>query len=180
MNRQVRDKVFISYSHKDHQWKDKIKNMLEPSIAGHEIHFWDDTGIETGQNWKDEITAAMDSACVALLLVSDDFCDSDFITTVELPLLLAAAEAKKCTIFWVPIAGESYKNRDDITQFQAEHTAPPLALLDGEHCDHTLRQITGKLIETYRKTKPQNQIKVLSITAAPGDDLQYEKNKIHC
>ncbi len=176
-NEIVRNKVFISYSHKDAFWMEKIKGLLEREMESHEIHLWDDTGIETGQDWEKEINNALATSCVALALVSDDFCASEFIRQKELPVMAEAADKKECVFFWVRIDGEDYETVHQIKRFEAAHMDTPLASLPEAELEQTLTDITGQLIEVYRQKKPLPQIKVLSLTAAPDDDLHYEKEQ---
>lgn len=85
--------IFISYSHKDEDWKDRFKphvQMLEK--AGLQIKVWDDRKINAGDTWYPEITQAMEQAAVAVCLISADFLSSDFCVKEEVPFLLKKRE----------------------------------------------------------------------------------------
>lgn len=83
--------VFISYSHKDREWLERLRVHLKP-LRG-TLDFWDDTRIRPGDEWRAEIHAALAAARVAVLLISADFVASDFIIGEELPALLRSARA---------------------------------------------------------------------------------------
>jgi TIR domain len=76
--------VFLSYSHKDEVWKDRLKTHLGVL----ELDTWDDRRIEGGADWSEEIQKAMARASVAVLLISQHFLTSKFILGEEVPRLL--------------------------------------------------------------------------------------------
>src|SRR5437588_10637113 len=93
------NQVFISYSHRDKNWLERLQIFLKS--VEHKEAIWADTEIEIGEDWREKIHTALESARVAILLVSQDFLASDFIAQSELPPLLAAAETAGAVI--VPV-----------------------------------------------------------------------------
>jgi len=85
----TRDKVFISYSHKDEAWKDKLLPHLRAlEQAGVAMHVWQDRQIDAGAKWFPEIQTAMADTAVAVLLISADYLASGFCIKEEVPYLL--------------------------------------------------------------------------------------------
>ena len=117
-----RDRVFISYSHKDDKWRQALLTHLAPFIQGKDLNVWDDTQILPGTKWKEEIETALAATKVAVLLVSADFLASKFINEKELPVFLENAEQGGLTILWIPVRPSSYKYTK-VNDYQAVH--PP-------------------------------------------------------
>lgn len=84
----ARNKVFVSYSHKDTEWKDRLVKQLAALQRRGLLEVWVDSQIKGGEDWYRLIHEAMLEARVAVLLVSEHFLDSDFIQDVEVPRLM--------------------------------------------------------------------------------------------
>jgi TIR domain len=104
-----RDQIFISYSHKDKKCRDALNTHLKPYLRNGSITSWSDQQIAAGSQWFEEIQSALTDSKIAVLLVSPDFFDSDFIHQHELGPLLKNAEQGGVKIFWVPVRDSGYK-----------------------------------------------------------------------
>ncbi|HKQ51849.1 MAG TPA: P-loop NTPase fold protein, partial [Pyrinomonadaceae bacterium] len=75
--------VFISYSHKDEEWKDRLRTHLKPAEHSGLITVWDDRRIEAGESWDEAIQQAIERTAVAVLLITADFLASDWVMQKE-------------------------------------------------------------------------------------------------
>jgi hypothetical protein len=80
--------IFISYSHIDEAWKDRLVGHLGVLESVGALEVWHDQRIQVGSNWRQEIERALEFARVAILLISKDFLTSPFILQSEVPKLL--------------------------------------------------------------------------------------------
>ncbi|MEM9486291.1 MAG: toll/interleukin-1 receptor domain-containing protein, partial [Cyanobacteria bacterium P01_F01_bin.116] len=143
-----RDQVFISYSHKDRQWLEKLQIYLKPVIRKKQFKVWDDTKIQPGAEWRKEIEKALDAAKVAVLMVSANFLSSDFIDKNELPPLLEAAQNEGLQIVWVLVSDCMYEE-SEIEKYQAAHSLdkPLITLTDAE--EPTVLKSICKIIKEF-------------------------------
>ncbi|MGA9768354.1 MAG: TIR domain-containing protein [Blastocatellia bacterium] len=81
-------RIFISYSHRDEEFKDELVTMLAGLQRHGIVDAWQDRRIEAGDEWYKSIQDAMNDCDLALLLVSPDYLASRFIQEDEQPKLL--------------------------------------------------------------------------------------------
>lgn len=117
--RPKRHKLFISYSHADREFLDRIVVHLRPLERGRLIDYWADTKINPGDKWREEIRKALDEASAALLLISADFMASNFIIENELPPLLTAAEKEGTQIIPLIVKPSRFVREPRLSDFQA-------------------------------------------------------------
>ena len=136
-----RNQLFISYSHVDRGWVERLQTMIRPLVRSHGLRLWDDSQIQPGDKWREEIETALAAAKVALLLVSSDFLASEFVNNSELPQLLTAAEEEGLRILWVPLR-PSLVRHTSIEAYQALlDPGRPLAAMNPVEQDEALVEI---------------------------------------
>lgn len=123
--------VFISYSHADIEYLNRLKIHLKPFEKNELIDLWEDTKIKAGEKWKEKIERALEKSVIAILLISADFLASDFIIDNELPPLLKAAEEKGKLILPVILKPCRFTKNPHLSKFQAVNDPKiPLSKLD--------------------------------------------------
>lgn len=80
--------VFVSYSHKDEKWKNRLVEHMGILSKQGLLELWDDRRINAGQDWYQEIQKTMDAASLGILLISANSLTSDFILREEVQRLL--------------------------------------------------------------------------------------------
>lgn len=144
--------IMISYCHRDKQWLDRLRVHLKPLESEFKIEIWDDTRIRAGSEWHADITAAMQSAKVAVLLVSADFLASDFIRQQELPFLLESNGQAEKDILPIIISPCGYVDTKELSHLQPlnppEETLVDMALPRQERfLDSVQKEIRRRLQE---------------------------------
>jgi TIR domain len=81
--------VFVSYSQKDKSVLNQLFRQLKVLVHEDLIDPWSDSRIRPGEDWSRHIEEAIGRARVAILLVSVNFLNSEFILHEEVPKLLA-------------------------------------------------------------------------------------------
>lgn len=92
-------KIFISYSRKDEDWKNRVVTQLEALKQKEIICFWDDSKIQIGEEWETKIKDAINEADAAIILISANYLSSDFISKKEIPVFLELDPIRKLLVF---------------------------------------------------------------------------------
>lgn len=95
--------VFVSYCHADVAFKTQLATHLKALSFSGRLTFWSDDQIKPGADWFSEITNSLNTARVAVLLVSGDFLASDFIREHELNPILQKHREGSVKLLWVPV-----------------------------------------------------------------------------
>jgi hypothetical protein len=146
----IRNTIFVSYSHEDKEWLDKIRIYLSAQEQEGLIQFWDDAQLQAGEDWRKKIDEVLDSSTAGVLLVSQEFLNSKFIDEVELPKLLESAENEGKKIFWIPLSPSTvFDTHREITKYQSLKPDPRTSLdeLTGVEQKRVLVQMSRKLTE---------------------------------
>jgi hypothetical protein len=153
--------IFVSYSHKDQEWLDKLMTHLKPLVRNEKIRVWNDTQIQPGSNWKDEIDKAIMQSRIAILLVSPNFLASDFIMDEELPQILKNTKNGKTIIYWIAISPSLY-NVTELREIQsANNPSKPLNSLNSAEQDAELVKIAQKISDSIELNVVSNVMNVI-------------------
>lgn len=100
-NIQNKVSIFISYSHKDEDYKESLEEHLAALMRRGKISSWSDRKIVPGTNWESEIDHAIDNADIILLLISPSFIASGYCYEKELAVALSRHEREAAVV--IPI-----------------------------------------------------------------------------
>src|SRR5262245_57310831 len=117
-------RVMISYSHQDQSSIDALGRLrvhLGPLESEREfrIEIWDDTKIRAGSEWEIELRTAIQSARVAILLISAHFLNSTYIMRDELPLLEEFMTARRLDILPLIVSPCDYEGTKALSRLQS-------------------------------------------------------------
>ncbi|MGI9452190.1 MAG: toll/interleukin-1 receptor domain-containing protein, partial [Geminicoccaceae bacterium] len=80
--------IFISYSSFDTVTKEFVQRHFGVLQHLGDVEIWEDSQIDLGDDWFQEIETKLETCSVAVLLISHDFLGSKFCMQKEVPVLL--------------------------------------------------------------------------------------------
>lgn len=139
--------IFISYSHKDVEWRDQLKTHLRAlQLQDDSLTYWTDEAIGLGDAWFEKIQEAMNAASVAVMLVSPDFLASGFIIREEVRRLLERREQDHMSIFPILVRPCVWKRVPWLSRLQMRPTgAEALSKGTSHQIDETLANIAEEI-----------------------------------
>jgi len=148
MSTPTKPTIFVSFSHQDEPWKDRLVTHLRVLQRQGLLDLWDDRRIGAGADWRREIRQAMDRARVAVLLVSADFLTSEFILGEEVPRLLQRRDEEGLRVFPVIVRPCAWQRVEWLARMQARpRDGRPLSAGDEHQVDANLATIAEEIAD---------------------------------
>jgi predicted ATPase len=142
-----RPRVYISYSSKDEAWLGRVLAHLDVLVSSGHIEAWSDRNIAAGSDWYEEIRQALESASLAILLISPSFLTSDFILNAELPALLRRQQRGQLRIIPLILKPCPWLEVPWLASLQARpRNGRPLATLPKARAESELRAFAAEIL----------------------------------
>ena len=130
--------VFISYAHNDKFLLEKVISWFQDSEKSH-FTLWYDNQIEGGNNWRDEIAEALDSAFVVIVLVTK-----------------TSVKSLYCTYEWAYAMGQGIHILPLIfDDLNISEVPAPLTSRQFIDCTKTIPEALREQIKQYSSEPPQ-------------------------
>lgn len=163
------DTIFISYSHQDEDWKDRVQSHLSVLEKHGKLNIWEDRQIPLGGDWLDDIEQSLEQANIALLLISRHFLNSDFISNKEIPKLLQRREQDGLKVIPIMLTPCSWNHVDWLSAIQGyPKDNKPLSGMTEHQIDEALAKLANNLVKddkSQSKINPQSTTKLENQTA---------------
>ncbi len=153
--RKVPPTVFVSYSHKDEKEKEALLSHLGILQQIGLIDLWSDDRLGAGDDWAEEISRAMERASVAMLLITANFLNSDFILRQEVPKLLKRRQREGLTVFPVIAKACAWRKVDWLSKMNVKpKNGRPVWSGSDSQVDQDLATIAEEVADIVEKTTP--------------------------
>lgn len=108
--------AFISYSHKDTKYKDKLLVALGALSQSYNIEPWYDGKINAGNNIDEAIKKELKKSHIILLLITNNFINSSYCMDVELKAAKKRENVGKCIV--IPVIFQESLLTDTLSFFE--------------------------------------------------------------
>lgn len=155
-------KVFICCSNQDKDWKNRVLTHLTVLERARIIEIWDESRIPGGSPVDREVSRMIETADIALLLVSPDFLASDFIMELQLPLLVERRRRGELILLPVLIRSSVWRDEPTLATLQVwPRSGQPLRALGDAEIDQILTSLIDELATfagaiAQRETRPDS------------------------
>ncbi|MEO6038664.1 MAG: TIR domain-containing protein, partial [Saprospiraceae bacterium] len=112
-------KIFICYAREDQEALEMLRKKLVPLQSDGQVQLWYDREITGGKDWDEAIRFNLKTADLVLLLISDDFFDSDYINQVEMKEALAGHTRQENIVVPVILYDCVWEAHREIARLQA-------------------------------------------------------------
>jgi CheY-like chemotaxis protein len=140
--------VFISYSRRDEAEKEKLVSHLGVLQGAGLVDLWSDDRIGAGEAWQVNIKQAITRSKIAVLLITANFLNSEFILRTEVPALLKRREREGLVVFPVIARACAWRTVDWLRQMDVRpKNGIPVWNNEGTHVDEDLSLIAEDILK---------------------------------
>lgn len=138
--------IFISYSQRDEVWRNELVRHLRVLERGGVLRIWDTSEIQAGTDWSSEIREKLNSADLAVILISPDALASDFIVERELPALIQRQRAGGLVVVPVLLRPSPWTAVEGLAELQfANSPSKAISELTPSERDVVMAQIAERI-----------------------------------
>jgi hypothetical protein len=165
--------VFLSYSHKDTPWMERVASHLQVLVDSESLRIWDDRSIKPGQDWLPEIEKALEAARVAVLLVSIEFINSPFVRNAEIPRLLARRKAQGLRVVPLLIRPCAWQKVPWLAALQIlPRGARPLSDMEPNEYEAVLADLVEEVSSGLARETTASMVQVGALGSGPSSEQQ--------
>ena len=149
MKADIQSRIFTSYSHRGNgpKWKAALLHALQVFERHHLLDVWEDGKIRVSSFWDDDIMAAMGSAQLAVILLTDEALKSEYIVSRELPFLKERQSQGNLPVIPVVCEPCDWKSHDWLRATQAPNASNPLSELSEQQVARVFRTLATDIAE---------------------------------
>jgi hypothetical protein len=143
-------RVFVSYAREDKRWLDRddrhnLIPFLMESLKRQNVVFWYDKELRPGDEFRSNIEAEIDRAQIALLIVSQNFLNSEFIEKQEMPRI--ANRARQGQMVIVPVLAEPCDWNDFPILADRQMVPGPMPLIDYTESEPAWVKVRAEILD---------------------------------
>jgi len=168
-------KVFISYSHKDENYREDLEEHLSILQSKGIIEIWHDRKITAGDEWKGQIDQNLDEADIIFFMISSSFLASPYCRDVEVKRALERYNAGTATIISIIVRPCEWAD----CEFSALQAVPKdaKAITEWENTDRAWLDAVQGIKRHIEKFHPANTIEEIGIDEHNTEETLSVKNE---
>jgi tetratricopeptide (TPR) repeat protein len=149
MNQANNARIFISYSHRGNgpKWKAALLRGLHVLERHHLLDVWQDGKIRVSSFWNDDIKRAMADARLAVVLVTKEALESEYILAEEFPVLRERQQRDKLPVFPIICEPCDWRSHYWLRATQTPNSSNPLSELKPEAQERVFHQLATAIAE---------------------------------
>jgi hypothetical protein len=126
--------IFVSYSRRDARWVQEgdygLIPWLQRSLKRRNVELWYDHALKElpGEDYRERITQEISRSQLAILLVSQEFLNSDFIRDFEIPLIRSMLDRNQLKVVPILVGNTVWEAEDELRWITDRQMLPSEAI----------------------------------------------------